>query len=403
MARYLFTNTDTDEITMVEDTPPFDAADHLDPGTYNVAILSDDAADAVVVPEAVPVIVTPPVIVFQPLVGQPADVDEGEIAGATSIAHQWYDGDPSDGGAPIIGATDPTITPSAAEYGLTLWRRTTASNDAGSVSVDAEAPDICGAQFLEDFSAFTLGDDTTDILSGGWGRMSSSGGQIWEAEIVASDKSPSGKAINFWVTTTQTGIGFPSDMDSFFGTNGHMSYQDQLYLIRHNTNGNRMAVRGRRSAAVTGVTNADVAAGLNIRINNPYLALPGDSIDSQPGTALTAWTDDTHYWVRQRFEGAVLKVKVWLHGTAEPEVWTATRTHSEALTGRGPGLGVRWADITRVVCYLSAGGNAPAPYWPGFVPPVTPSSDPQDFAAATSQFQITANDGLITIELEDIP
>jgi hypothetical protein len=353
---------------------------------------------------AAPVIVTPGSIDEQPLVGQAVLLTAPTFTGATSVSFALWDGDPDGSGALIVGATE-TYSPTATYYGDTLYAVWTATNAAGDTVASYAAPAVVGVQFREDFSGFTVGDDITDIIAAGWGRASeTSNNTLWEAAIVSDATGPSGKAISFTTASSVSVMGYRSDIDAFFGANGHDTIQDHLFLIRHDTNSNRIALRGKMVAGTTSVALANLAAGLNVRINNPYLALPGEDFDAQPGAALTpAWTDDTYYFVRQRLDGAILRVKVWEYGDPEPASWI-TRTHGSVLTGRGPALGARWNGASRIVCYMAAGGNAPAPFWPGFIPPPDTFADLQTFAApAPGAATVTAFGGTVVFNIEDMP
>lgn len=348
-----------------------------------------------------PLVVLPPAILAQPLIGVPVEIDEGVVTGATSTTYQWYRGNPNAGGVIIGGATLAGYTPVSADYGLVPWRRRIGTNAAGSTVSDTAAPAIVGTVYSETFAGFTVGNPLATILAAGWERASASGAQLWDASIVADAGGPSGKAISFGTTSTANFWGFRSDTDAFFGANGWSTFYEELFLIKHETNSARIGLRGKRTAAVTSIVSADIGPGLNIRINTPYLALPGETIDLQPGTALTALTAQ-YYFVRQRFEGAVFLVKVWAATDPEPETWTATRTHTGTLTARGPALATQTAAAYRVVNYISCGGNAPAPFWPGFVPPVPAFSDPQTFAVAAPLASVSAYNGLVTFNIEDV-
>lgn len=349
-----------------------------------------------------PVVATSASILSQPLVGTVVELSEATVTGATSTSYQWYEGDPEDSGTTITGATSAGFTPTSAEYGSVLYRRATYTNAAGSTVEDIAAPAMTGAVFSEDFSGFTSGDTITEILAAGWTRASETANQnLWTASIVTDSGGPSGKAISFGTVSTVSVIGFRNDTDSFFGANSWQDYYEELFLVKHETNSHRIALRGKRTSANTNIAYANLGPGLNIRLNAPYLALPGEDFNAQPGTALTSWTAQ-YYWVRQRFQGNTLRVKVWVKDTPEPTDWTADRVHTETLTARGPALGAYISGVNRVVNYFSCGGNAPAPFWPGFIPPVAAFSDSYDFAAASSGATTSRYDGAIVLTMEDM-
>lgn len=132
MARYLFTNTDTDEQTIVEDTPPFDAADHLEPGTYTVAALSDVAEDEVVVTIPVPANTAAPAITGALVDGGTASLSTGSWSPTPDeIEREWL----ADGVAAGSGATlDLT-----GREGETIGARTRARMTGGAWSAWATA------------------------------------------------------------------------------------------------------------------------------------------------------------------------------------------------------------------------------------------------------------------------
>jgi hypothetical protein len=349
---------------------------------------------------AAPVIVTAGSIDEQPLVGQSVLGTEPTVTGADSVAYQWYRGAPTT--TAIGGATSATYTAVAGDYGLVLYRRATYTNGAGPTVEDLAAPDIVGAQFVEDFGGFTVGDDTTDILAAGWFRWAG-GTQLWAGAIATLAGGPSGKAMQFSAGTADNLGGARTDWDTFFATNSWTTKYQFLALIKADGAGARLGLRGKTISAVTGVLDADLAAGVNLRLGVPALCLPGESVNSNPAAGLlSALTGDADYFIRFEAEGAVAKVKIWLASAPEPETWTLTRPHGSTLTGRGPSLVARTTGDSQSVMFLSCAGNAAAPFWSGYVPPVEVVTDPTDFAAASSVSSVSFADGAMLINLEDV-
>jgi hypothetical protein len=354
---------------------------------------------------AAPVIVTPGSIDEQPLVGQALLLTEPDVTGATSTAYQWYEGDP-DTADPISGATSASFTPTATEYALTvpIWRRATYTNATGPTVEDLEAPAIVGVKFQEDFAAFTDGDDTTDIVAAGWTRWSSHASvQYWAGVIGAEAGGPSGKAIRYSTTTGGTTMGAArTDWYDFFNTNGWQTRYQYLALFKADGEGARLAIRSKTGTAVQSVVQADIGAGLNVRLNVPALCLPGEDINVSPAPGImAALTANELYFVRGESEGAVEKIKIWLATDPEPSTWTLTRTHSGAITGRGPGLHARTSGDAQSVLFLSCAGNADAPFWPGYVSPPAGGADPMEYTAPAPATSFEQNDGLIVWTWED--
>jgi hypothetical protein len=347
-----------------------------------------------------PVIVGAPSILSQPLIGAVVAMDEGEVTGATGIAYQWYEGDPGSGGTTVSGATSVTMTPAAAEYGSTLWRRATYSNAAGDTVVDTEAPDIVGAQFINDWSALTITDTITQIDAAGYSRWSDSGGQQTGGTVVADAINPAGKAVQVTTASNAVQALFKDAEDTFFGANGWTTFYEDLHLIKHDGVGGRFHLRGKMVSAVTSVSLANTAAGFSVRLHVANHQLPGEDPQNTTGAILTL-TENAYYFVRHRMEGAVSKIKIWLYGDPEPEAWSSTRTHGSTLTGRGPSVGSRVTTFAKTFAWWSCGGNAPAPFWPGFVPPVEEFGDSLDYAAASSGSTVTEFGGDTVLTLED--
>jgi hypothetical protein len=376
--------------------PPIDA-EHLADGTDTR--FQGDTYGGAAAPVA-PVVVTPPSILSQPMIGQVVAMDEGEITGATSVAYQWYEGDPGSGGTTVSGAASITMTPAAAEYGSVLWRRATYSNAAGDTVVDTEAPDVVGVQFINDWSALTITDTIAQIDAAGYSRWSDGGSQQVGGTVVADAVNPEGKAVQVTTATNAVQAIYKDDEDSFFGTNGWTTFYEDLYLLKHDGVGGRFFMRGKMVSAVTSVSLANTAAGCSIRLHVANHQLPGEDPQNTTGAILTM-TENSYYFIRHRMEGAVSKIKIWLYDDPEPEAWSSTRTHGSTLTGRGPSIGSRATTFAKTFAWWSCGGNAPAPYWPGFVPPVEEFADSLDYAAAGSSSTVTEFGGDTVLTLED--
>ena len=352
---------------------------------------------------SVPVIVSPGSIDTQPLVGQPILVTDPTVTGATSIAYQWYDGDPAGSGTAISGWTGAAPTPTATQYALAapIWRRATYTNDAGSVVEDLQAPAIVGVVFVEDFSSWAVGNTQANLIAGGWARSSSTGTQYWVADIVSLDGGPSGKAMDFGTNNASVNMAYRSDIDAFFGANGHQTKMQILALIETDNTTSRYAIRGKTTSAVNSLTLSDLSAGANIRNNVPALQLPGEDINVNTSN-LPTLASNTQYFVRIECEGAVARLKIWPAAEPEPAAWTTTRTHGSPIISRGPAFTARTTGERLSVLYVSCAGNREAPFWSGYVPPIIVPVDPMEYSASGPASSFGQNDDMIVWNFEDM-
>ena len=344
-----------------------------------------------------PVVVIAPSIIAQPLVGVPVEMDEGLVTGATSTTYQWYRGAPTT--TPISGAIAAGYAPVDADYSLTLYRRTTYTNAAGSTVVDVAAPGITGARIVNDWSALTIGDNTAAILTKGYGRSSGPGTQYAQGVAVAETKSPSGKSVSVSAGSADQNLLYKSESDTFFGTNAWSTFYEDLHLIKQIGTG-RFHARGKMVPATTGVW--DFAAGFSVRFQYCYHQLPGEDPNDGAGTYLATLTAGEYYFIRHRMTGTSSQIKVWGYGNPEPDAWDSTRTHGSALVGRGPGCGSRTTEAAQTFVWSSCGGNTTAPLPVGYVDPPPSSSDLMTYAASSAGTSVTQNNSAIVYTVGDI-
>lgn len=350
-----------------------------------------------------PVIVTPGSIDEQPLVGTQIALTEPNVTGADSSAYLWYNGDPDGGGTLISGVTSAVPTPADAIYGNDLWRRATYTNAVGSTVEKLHAPAIVGVIFTEDFSGFTVGNSTAEVLAAGWTRWSSATTQAWTADIISLVGGPSGKAMAAGCTTASLRAGTRNDWDAFFGANGWSSHYEYLALFVAPGDLANHGFRGRKTSAVISVADADLSAGTNLRYTIPGLCVTGESASVNPAAGvLPALTAGEKYFIRGQFAGVTSKVKIWLASAPEPVGWDLARDHSVTLVGRGISLYARTGPTDNLkVLWLACSGNTNAPFWPGFVPPVLVVTDPMTYAAPAPASSFAQNNSLITWTWED--
>ena len=341
-----------------------------------------------------PVVVIAPSIIAQPLVGQAVEVDEGSVTGATSTTYQWYRGAPPT--TPISGATTAAYTPVDADYSLTLYRRTTYTNVAGSTVVDTTAPAVTGKTYFENFSGMTNGDVTATVLAYGWSRSATT----IEVQAVTDADAPSGKGLDWWGTPNSFRNFYRTDWDTFSNTYSADPYEE-LFFYKHQTAAPRMSLRPHNGVGTIG---ANAGPGFTIRFGNIYAQLPGDDPNEAHGTLVRAVTIGLKYWLRKRSVGNTCYYKVWLSTVPEPESWDITRVHGSALANRGPCLGYRagaGTDKQRML-YMSSAHNATAPYPADFELPAPSSADVMTYAASSSNTSFAQNDGAIVYTVGDI-
>lgn len=389
--------------TVVAEGEVWEAREVVSYGAWASTFVSAAQTVAEAAAPGVPVIVLPGSIDAQPLVGQPILVTDPTVSGATSTAYQWYDGNPAGSGTPISGWTGATPTPTATQYALTapIWRRATYANDAGSVVEDLPAPAIVGVVFVEDFSSWAVGNTQDNLIAGGWARSSSSGAQYWVADIVSLDGGPSGKALDFGTDNASTNMAYRSDIDAFFGANGHQTKMQVLALVETDNATSRYAIRGKTTTAVNSLTDANLTAGINIRNNVPALQLPGESANLNT-TNLPTLASNTQYFVRIEYEGAVARLKIWPATEPEPAAWTTTRTHGSPIASRGPAFMARTTGGRLSVLYFSCAGNREAPFWSGHTPPIIVPVDPMEYSASGPASEFGQNDDMIIWNFEDM-
>jgi hypothetical protein len=336
----------------------------------------------------------------QPIVGQPLFVTEPTFSDADSVTLQVWNGDPDSGGTAISGATSLAWTPTDTEYAATLYIRWTATNDNGYVTFTAASSVVVGKVFSDDFSVQTAGDNTATFLADGWTRS----GTGIEALIATEAQAPtSGKALTWWGTPNSLRHFYRNDWDIFSNAHGTDDYEE-LFLYKHQTAAGRFVLRPHNGAAAVHTT---VGPGFAIRLGVLYAQLPGEDPNDPAAagsTNLGPLTVGTSYWLRKRSVGAVAYYKKWELGDPEPASWGAIRTHSAAMTNRGPSISYRAgtaSDIQRLL-FVSSGHRAPAPYPVGYEAPIGESSDPMTYAASASATSFAQNDGAITYTFGDV-
>lgn len=346
----------------------------------------------------IPVIVSPGSIEAQPLVGQAMLVAEPEVTGATSTAYQWYDGDPAGSGTPISGWTSAAPTPTATQYALAapIWRRATYTNDAGSVVEDLQAPAVVGHQFREDWSGFAVGNTWTQIDTT-YNRTASG----VDTTVVADAAAPAGRAVQVIATTTNPRPIWNAAEAAFGASVSATTNRIQgLFLFKHTgTNSGRYWLRFINSALT------DVAfPGVTVFNGNCRLQINTDTSSDNVGELLGTLTPGSYYWLRLEQAGVNIRGKLWAFGSPEPAAFVG-RVCSAAFSPPAPCFGPRYASSVPAaqfdLLYRSAGYNADAPFWFGFLPP-PPAAPDMEYAASASGTTASYFGGEITYTMENI-
>ncbi|MES2667939.1 MAG: hypothetical protein V4712_17780 [Pseudomonadota bacterium] len=335
---------------------------------------------------AAPAFVTMPTLFGELLSGRTLEIAEFSHSGTEPVttSFQW---------GSIAGGDDPgdiaaTYALTDAHYGLVIYCDVTLTNAAGSVTERATASAVVGKQFAEDWAAFAVGNTETQVLAGGFTRNNTT----WLASVVASAIAPAVKALTWTESASATRGAWRNDIDTFGGAHAFAVYEE-LFLIEH-TGGitPTFFLRPRDAALNLGAAGP----GVNIRANVVRHQMPGEDEAAATGVTVETLTAAQQFWVRQQVEGAVSRVRIWDFGLAEPELWSSVRTHGGAMAGlRGPALGVRASGGSETCHYYSCGYNAPAPYWPDYVPPSPETGDLMSYAASSGSSTITMAGGEI--------
>ena len=341
-----------------------------------------------------PAVVIAPSIIAQPLVGQAVEMDEGLVTGATSTTYQWYSGAPT--ATPISGATSVGLTPADTEYGVTLYRRTTYTNAAGSTVVDVAAPAVTGKTYSDDWAGYTVGNTWTQ-LDTLYNRNST---QI-DLDVISDASGPAGKSISVDAATSNFRAVWLAGASTFGIAQAASTSRTQgLYLFKHiGTNSGRYLIRFINDA-LTGA-----GPGLLVFNGTAWLQINTDSENAAVGTNMGALTVNSYYWVRIEQAADTIKAKLWDFGDAEPASFTS-RACSVSIDPPAPAFGCRFASAFPAaqfdLLYWSGGYNADAPYWAGFVPPIAVSTDPMTYAASSSGTSITQNNSTLVYTVGDI-
>ena len=346
-----------------------------------------------------PSITSPGSIDAQPLVGQVVSIVEPLVTGASSVAYQWYDGLPPT--TAISGWTSAAPTPTDTQYAYTsrLWRRATYTNGAGDTVEELEAPDRVGRVYSDDFAGYSISDTWTQLDT-----LYDRSGSV-NTTVVSKAEGPAGKALTVQATTSSNRVIVLTAAATFGAANVANTGRVQgLWALEHTR-----ASEGRYYMRFpnTGLTTT-AGGGVTVYCTSTQsfmrLQVDTDSAPDNLGTLLAMLTVGAKYFLRCEHEGATVRAKVWALGDTEPD-WVE-RVCSTSFTPYTPFFGTRYALSVPAnqfdLLYWSAGFNADAPFWSGYVPPPAVFADPIAYEGATSATTATYFDSEIIFTAEDI-